>query len=29
MEKREESKVFNGVWMCLGAKFKRGDREFA
>ena len=29
MEKREESKVFDGVWICLGEKLKRGERESA
>jgi len=27
VEKRGESKVFEGVWMCLGNKLERGERE--
>ena len=29
VEKIEESNVFDGVWMCLGEKFEKGERESA
>ena len=29
MVKREESKVFGCVWICLGEKLERGERESA
>ena len=29
LEKIEESNVFDGVWMCLGEKFEKGERESA
>ena len=29
VEKKGKSKVFKGVWMCLGEKLERGERESA